>query len=247
MLVSAIPAFNDNYIWAIQARVGSAAVIVDPGDAEPVLAWLAEQQVALAAILITHHHWDHTDGIAALLEAYPRQPIPVFGPDPAMAAPLTTPIACITDPLHDGELFRLPELDNQWQVFATPGHTLDHLCFYTPGYLFCGDTLFSAGCGRMFEGTAEQFQQSLQSLAELPASTNVYCAHEYTEANLRFARAAEPENQAVLMHQRWVKQQRQQGLSSLPSQLGKELEINPFLRAQSAAEFARLRRWKDNF
>lgn len=237
MIVTPIPAFDDNYIWAIQPTLNADAVIVDPGDEKPVQAWLAAQGVGLASILITHHHWDHTDGLLPLLEHYK---VPVYGPH-------NPKIQGITEPLGEGDRFTPAGLECEFQVFETPGHTLDHISFYTPGLLFCGDTLFSAGCGRMFEGTAPQFYASLRKLAELPPATRVYCTHEYTAANLRFARAAEPDNAAIKAAQDEVQKWREQAQVSLPSTLARELSINPFLRAKDATEFAKLRQWKDNF
>ncbi len=237
MLVSAISAFNDNYIWALQPQHGAPAIVVDPGDDQPVREWLRQQDVPLAGILITHHHWDHINGVLPLLRDYS---IPVYGPR-------NPNIQGITHPLEHGTRFTPPSLGRDFQVLETPGHTLDHICFYTPGYLFCGDTLFSAGCGRMFEGTADVFYRSLQSLAELPPETNVYCTHEYTLANIKFARVAEPENQRLIEYEQQVKALREQGLITLPSSIELELAVNPFMRAKNTDDFARLRQWKDNF
>ncbi|RUO72455.1 hydroxyacylglutathione hydrolase [Pseudidiomarina sediminum] len=237
MIVTPIRAFDDNYIWAIQPAPDQAAVIVDPGDAAPVLAWLAQQDVGLASILVTHHHWDHTDGIAPLVQHFH---VPVYGPaNPA--------IKTITHPLHDGDRVTPVGLTQSFEVIATPGHTLDHLSYYGAASLFCGDTLFSAGCGRMFEGTAPQFFTSLRKLAELPEQTSVYCTHEYTTTNLAFAAAAEPDNRAIAHAQQRVAELRARGLPSLPTTLADELAINPFLHARNAQEFAQLRQWKDNF
>lgn len=237
MIITPIPAFDDNYIWAIQPTPNADAVIVDPGDEKPVLKWLKQQGVGLTSILITHHHWDHTDGLLPLLEHFS---VPVYGPN-------NKKIKGISHPLEEGQDFTPQGLECQFVVFETPGHTLDHISFYTPGMLFCGDTLFSAGCGRMFEGTAPQFFASLRKLAELPLATRVYCTHEYTAANLRFARAAEPDNQAIRQAQEEVAGWREAEQPSLPSSIARELEINPFLRASDAQEFGKLRQWKDNF
>lgn len=259
LMVSAIPAFEDNYIWAIQLPDAPAQVaIVDPGQAQPVLEWLAANQLQLAAILVTHHHHDHVGGIAELLAANPTNIIPVFGPD-------NPKISTITHPLRDHKKVELSGL--QLAVIATPGHTLDHISYVGQGALFCGDTLFVGGCGRMFEGTPAQFTESLQRLAELPAATKVYCAHEYTAANLRFAAAAEPGNTFIKTLQTRVAGMRAEGKITVPSTLAQEQQSNPFLRAvqpqwadyfrdlapaevamdSAAARFAWLRNWKDNF
>ncbi|MBY5992011.1 hydroxyacylglutathione hydrolase [Ferrimonas balearica] len=253
MNITPIPAFSDNYIWCLSR--GSAAWVVDPGSAEPVLAHLAEQGLTLKGILITHHHWDHTDGIEALRKAFAA--IPVIGPDnPAIQG--------LTQRVQPGERFELDALEVTVQVLALPGHTLDHLGYQTEHAIFCGDTLFSGGCGRLFEGTAEQMHRSLNLLARLPASTRVYCTHEYTLANLAFAQAVEPGNEALQAYQGWCERQRAQGKPTLPSTIEQERAINPFLRVDqeevvakltaragalpdSVARFAALRQWKDNF
>ncbi len=238
MFITALSAFDDNYIWAIQpAANANQVILVDPGAAAPCHHWLNQHNYQLAAILITHHHWDHTDGVKQLVQQWN---CPVYGP-------ANSSFTGITKPLHHGDSVDLPELKLQWQVIATPGHTLDHLSYFGHGTLFCGDTLFLAGCGRMFEGTPEQFHQSLRLLAELPAETRVYAAHEYSLANLRFAAAAMPGNAAVAAAQKRVEGLRDQGLPSLPTTLIEERAINPFLRADSVSEFHRLRQWKDRF
>lgn len=257
--VSAIPAFDDNYIWAIQLPDAPTQVaIVDPGDAQPVLEWLAANSLQLAAVLVTHHHHDHVGGIAELLAAHDASKIPVFGPN-------NPKISTITHPLQAHACVNLSGL--QLTVMATPGHTLDHISYVGHGALFCGDTLFVGGCGRMFEGTPAQFTKSLQQLAELPAATKVYCAHEYTAANLRFAAAAEPANTFIKTLQARVARLRGEGKITVPSTIAQEQQSNPFLHAvqpqwaeyfrelapadvatNSAAEvFAWLRSWKDNF
>ncbi|WP_035481169.1 hydroxyacylglutathione hydrolase [Gallaecimonas xiamenensis] len=249
--VFAIPAFKDNYIWAIRTGPDSIAV-VDPGDAQPVLAVLAERQWTLSAILITHHHWDHTGGIAELCARYP---VPVYGP-------ASEDIDGITQPLSEGDRVQLQTLETL-QVLAVPGHTRGHIAYFGQGMLFCGDTLFSGGCGRLFEGDAPTMFESLQKLAALPGETRVYCTHEYTQANLGFAWKVEPTNQALKTYMEDVARWRQAGLATLPSTLAKEKAINPFLRVEqtavkAAAEafnegpcdtavqvFAALRRFKD--
>lgn len=207
-----IPAFKDNYIWLL--RKGAAAVVVDPGDARPVLALLEREQLTLAAILITHHHADHQGGVAELL-AHGGAAIDVFGP-------ASESITALSRPLRGGETIDLPALDLSLQVIAVPGHTLGHLAYYGGGCLFCGDTLFGAGCGRLFEGTAAQMLASLTRLAALPETTAVYCAHEYTEANLRFALAVDGANPQLLERAEEVAQLRAGGLASVPSTIARE-------------------------
>ncbi len=188
--ILALPAFDDNYIWLL--RAGGCVAVVDPGDAVPVLGHLAKTGDRLCAILVTHHHGDHVGGVAELLD---RFPVPVFGP-------ALEDIPGVTHPLAGGEHIKLPGIDVEFDIIAVPGHTRGHIAYYGPslgddGAVFCGDTLFGAGCGRLFEGTAAQMQESLAKLAVLPAPTFVYCAHEYTQSNLRFAAAVEPGSIAV--------------------------------------------------
>ncbi len=249
--VLALPAFTDNYIWTWQEN--GAAFVVDPGDAGPVLAYLQDSGLRLAGILVTHHHPDHVHGIPRLREDWPD--VPVYGP-------ADSPFAGASQQLRDGETVRLGSVD--FQVIATPGHTLDHICYYHPQALFCGDTLFAGGCGRLFEGTAAQMHHSLQKLAELPAQTPVYCTHEYTLANLKFAAAARPGHAPTQQRLATVEQQRTQGLITLPSSIGEERQTNPFLCVNDATlraelkqqgmqtddavtAFASLRQWKDGF
>jgi hydroxyacylglutathione hydrolase len=251
--IIAIPAFNDNYIWLL--RHGDRAVVVDPGIAAPVLEVLAGHQLTLAAILLTHHHGDHTGGVADLLA---RVPVPVYGP-------AAESIAGVDHPLHDGDRVMLPELGIDFTVLDVGGHTRGHIAYYGASILFCGDTLFSGGCGRLFEGTAAQMWRSLSRLAALPTETKVYCAHEYTQANLRFALAVEPDNAALRERAFEVAELRSANIPSVPSSIGMELATNPFLRPRSAtviaaarrfrgtavtgdeAVFAALREWKNTF
>ncbi|MDP2809767.1 MAG: hydroxyacylglutathione hydrolase [Rhodocyclaceae bacterium] len=232
MKIIPIKAFEDNYIWAIR-NAGQVAV-VDPGDAAPVLDHLAESGDRLRAILVTHHHDDHTGGIADLVA---RHPAPVFGPAPEN-------IAGVDHPVQDGDRIALPGLAIEFDVLGVAGHTRGHVVYYRRGVLFCGDTLFCAGCGRVFEGTMREMQASLARLAALPPETAVYCAHEYTQANLRFARAVEPDNAAIAARIDDVARLRAANLPTLPSTLGLELATNPFLRWRSpeviAAAAARL-------
>jgi hydroxyacylglutathione hydrolase len=251
--IIAIPAFNDNYIWLL--RHGDFAAVVDPGVAAPVLEYLAAHGLKLAAILVTHHHGDHTGGVADLLARYP---VPVYGP-------AAESIVGVDHPLHDGDRVKLPELDVEFTVLDVGGHTRGHIAYYGASILFCGDTLFAGGCGRLFEGTAEQMWRSLARLAALPPDTEVYCAHEYTQANLRFALAVEPDNVALRERAFDVAELRSNNRPSVPSSIGMELATNPFLRSRSAtviaaarrfrnaavdgdeAVFAALREWKNNF
>ncbi|MBS3798616.1 hydroxyacylglutathione hydrolase [Pseudoalteromonas sp. BDTF-M6] len=251
--VEAIKAYKDNYIWALQGSDNKQVVVVDPGLAEPVFAYLKEQNKTLAAILITHHHWDHTTGVAALKLAYPG--ITVYGPK-------NSPFTDVDVALSDGDTLKV--LNYDFQVRATPGHTLDHICYFGAGLVFSGDTLFSGGCGRLFEGSAEQMWQSMQVFRALDDKTLVYCTHEYTQANMQFAAASQPHNEAVLSYQHQVETKRAQDIITLPSTIGLEKRINPFLRAdvislgaippqfrpqddEPNAKFAALRAWKDNF
>lgn len=251
--VYAIPAFTDNYLWLLTR--GNEAVVVDPGDATPVLRVLKERGLKLVSILITHWHPDHIGGVSALLKQYP---VPVHGPRAE-----SQKIPQLTNLLDDGD--HLSVFGQRFDVLALPGHTLGHIAYYTPGQLFCGDTLFSAGCGRLFEGTPQQMHSSLTRLAALPEDTRVYCTHEYTLSNLAFAVAVEPGNAALREHLAHVRTLRAQHQPSLPSTMKIERAINPFLRAAvpaviaaaaqhgghapaSAAEvFAVLRRWKDDY
>ena len=218
-----LPAFSDNYIWTL--RDATHAAVVDPGDAAPVIAYLDREKLQLAAILNTHHHADHVGGNAALLA---RHKVPVYGPnDPRIAE--------VTDPLKDGERFRLPHFNIEFEVLESPGHTRTHIAFCGGGMLFCGDTLFAAGCGRLFEGTPAQMHASLSRLAALPDETRVYCGHEYTLANIRFARTADPNNTELAESERRARQLRDANEPTLPSTIGEEKKTNPFLRCSTSA------------
>jgi hydroxyacylglutathione hydrolase len=235
-LLLPIPAFSDNYIWLLAKD--DKAWVVDPGEAAPVLAALKSSNLTLAGILITHHHPDHTGGVAALLKEFP---VPVFGPENSPASNL------IDNPLKDKENIRIGTW--QFSVIAIPGHTLDHIAFYCAAdkILFCGDTLFSAGCGRVFEGTYEQMYQSLLKLAALPSDTKVCCAHEYTLSNLRFAVTIEPANQDIINYQKQCEELREKNQPTLPSSIGLEQRINPFLRCKGLEQFSERRELKNNF
>lgn len=254
-----IAAFSDNYIWMLHD--GRHAVVVDPGDADPVLAVLEAHSLRLGGILVTHHHSDHVGGLAALRRHLDG---PIYGPRRE-----NIPKPCT--PLDAGDTVEL--LGQRFAVIDVPGHTAGHIAFFCAAptdasapLLFCGDTLFSGGCGRLFEGTPAQMHASLQSLAALPGATRVCCAHEYTLSNLRFARTVEPANTALADYEAWCQSQRSDGLPTLPSSVALERQINPFLRCgepavaaaarahapqhmtdDPVAVLATLREWKNNF
>ena len=251
MRLSALPAFEDNYVWVLHDA--GRALLVDPGDAAPVLA-AADAGLAPSAILLTHHHPDHVGGVPALLRRWPG--LPVF-------APADERIALDCERVGDGDRLRL--LDRDVEVLAVPGHTRSHVAYVVAGHLFCGDALFSLGCGRMFEGTPAQMLHSLQRLAALPGQTRVCCGHEYTLANAVFALEVEPGNAALAARSAEVSRLRAAGAATLPSTLASERDCNPFLRcdapevlgsigrrlghvpADAVEAFAALRAWKDAF
>jgi hydroxyacylglutathione hydrolase len=256
--IEALPAFTDNYLWLLQDPQRQHCAIVDPGDAQPVLQWLATNpDWQLTDILVTHHHADHVGGVASLKAATGAR---VWGP--ALENIPQRDVA-----LEDNQHIRILGLD--WQVMHVPGHTLGHIAYYHADaqqpLLLCGDTLFAAGCGRLFEGTAEQMHHSLSRLAALPDQTLVYCTHEYTLSNLRFACAVEPQNQAISQRFAEVSQLREKNLISLPTTIAREKATNPFLRSDNpavqavaaqrsgeknlsaVAVFAAIRGWKDQF
>jgi hydroxyacylglutathione hydrolase len=254
--VRPVRAFSDNYIWLIESpSLPSQVVAVDPGEAAPVSAELKRRDLSLAAILLTHHHPDHIGGVPELLRDWD---VPVIAPDDAR-------ISTRTRTASDTQRCELPDLGLSFETLQVPGHTVSHIAFFGHGALFCGDTLFSAGCGRMFEGTPTQMNASLNRLRELPPETQVFCGHEYTAANLRFALTVEPDNGAAIDYQESVARIRESGEPSLPSSLSLEIRVNPFLRCdkpnvRAAAEahaghaledpsdvFAVLRAWKDRF
>ena len=261
-----IKAFQDNYIWCIQNTKTNECVIVDPGDEKPVIQQLISKQLTLKAILITHHHYDHVDGISALLDyaqQHANEHINVFGPS-------NSKISQITTPMKQGDQF--VALGTEFMVYEVPGHTLDHISYYTPQdsqhslpWLFCGDTLFSCGCGRLFEGSPAQMLDSLKKLVELPLNTQVYCTHEYTLSNLAFAQAVLPNDTQLKQYLSTCNKQRSLNQPTLPTTIDMELKVNPFLacsRADVQASvsehtqspiineldtFTRLRSWKDSF
>ena len=257
-----VEAFSDNYIWVLEQPDSRNVCVVDPGDADPVLRLLHAEELDLAAILLTHHHADHIGGVEQLLHHYPAAT--VYGP-------VSSKIDSVTAPLQDADTFEL--FQRRFEVLTVPGHTLDHIAYFAPvgaitgdcGLLFCGDTLFAAGCGRLFEGTPDIMYHSLGKLRCLPSATLVYCAHEYTVANLRFALAVEPHNSNISGRLTEALQVRAAGKPTLPSSVGLELRTNPFLRchiqvnernagptlmdnpSNEVEVFAALRRWKDSF
>ncbi|MFW0061003.1 MAG: hydroxyacylglutathione hydrolase [Coxiella endosymbiont of Dermacentor nuttalli] len=254
-IILAIPALNDNYIWAIVHPKKKNAVVIDPGETKPILDVLEQQDLTLAAILLTHHHWDHTHGISGLLEKYL---VPVYGPDEAM-------IPCCDHLIKGGDYLTLSSLELTFSILSIPGHTLSHIAYYGHQLVFTGDTLFSGGCGRLLEGSSDQLYRSLLKLAALPFNTRVYCGHEYTKKNLEFAKIVDPNN--LKLKKRIVETQKKisQNLPILPPNLRLELDTNPFLRchkksiqqsvikyhghsfADEIAIFAALRQWKDKF
>jgi hydroxyacylglutathione hydrolase len=255
LTVLAVPAFQDNYLWLIHDGVHAA--VVDPGDAAPIEAALETHQLSLAAILLTHHHADHVGGVPRLLSRFNA---PVYGPR-------QEPIPQITTPLGEGDAVIVPKIGLQLSVIDVPGHTSGHIAYFAAveQWLFCGDTLFAGGCGRLFEGTPEQMVSSLGKLAALPDATQVFCAHEYTLSNLRFAREVEPQNEALLTRIEAEEQKRQQNIPTVPSTIGMEKKTNPFLRFRETgiadkllatghlssrepiAVFAALRQWKNSY
>jgi hydroxyacylglutathione hydrolase len=253
---SPVRAFSDNYIWLVHSPVDRRqVVVVDPGDARPVEQHLEQHGLNLRAVLVTHHHPDHVGGVRALSERHRAQ---VLGP-------ARESMPCAAQPLDDGERVSLMDLGLEFDVLDVPGHTRGHIAYVGHGALFCGDTLFSAGCGRLFEGTADQMYESLGRLSALPDETLVYCAHEYTLSNLRFAREVEPANADVAEAFASTTELRSRDEISLPSTIGREKKINPFLRSsqpsvRASAEqqagrkldrpvevFATVRAWKDGF
>jgi len=251
--IEPIAAFSDNYIWLLSTNEGS--IVIDPGESKSLLKILKENKLDLRAILITHHHFDHTGGIEEILSEIS---IDVYG--------LKTHIASINKRLVGGSKINL--LGIEFEVIEIPGHTLDHIAYYSKNngqpILFCGDTLFAGGCGRVFEGTFEQMHNSLSILKKLPSNTKIYCGHEYTESNLAFAKNVEPLNENIISRYNETLNLRKQGIPSLPSTIEAELQTNPFLRVDTEEVqemilkkfntpkddeevFTALRQWKDNF
>jgi hydroxyacylglutathione hydrolase len=246
-----IPAFNDNYIWTL---INDKIVyVVDPGDAAPVMAFCDEHGLSLQGILITHHHWDHTNGVEQLVAQFPK--LTIYGPN-------NSPFKGITHTLEDKQVITLDDLSISFNIMMVPGHTLDHIAYYNEEMLFCGDTLFNGGCGRLFEGTPAQMLSSLSRLAALPEATKVYCTHEYTRANLDFAVFIEPNNQDLVSYRDELSKHNN---ISLPTTIAIQKAINPFLRSHiddvknsimtkttinntdDVSIFAALRELKDNY
>jgi hydroxyacylglutathione hydrolase len=253
--VTPVQAFTDNYIWLIHSPLDPrSVVVVDPGDAAPVQQALSSQGLTLSGILITHHHGDHVGGVVELLR---QQSVPVFGPAHEQ-------VPGNPQPLREGDSAEFQSLGLRFSVLDVPGHTAGHIAYSGHGSLFCGDTLFSAGCGRLFEGTAEQMAASLAKFADLPDETQVYCAHEYTLSNLQFALAVEPGNEISAAYLEECRARRARHQATVPSDIRRERNVNPFLRCdldtvKQAAEgragralnpvevFAVIREWKDGF
>jgi len=251
MNLTSIPALTDNYIWMLTNDAGNC-LIVDPGEARPLIEKIEANRWTPVAVLLTHHHQDHTGGVAELLQRYPQ--LEVYGPQETAAKGAQHIV-------QEGESVTL--LGMPFQVIATPGHTLGHISYYSEPYLFCGDTMFSGGCGRLFEGTAEQMFDSFQKLNELPADTLICCAHEYTLSNMKFAAAILPHDPKILARYQEIKDLRAENRTTLPTKLALEREINLFLRTQDAdlqkalainvesaplwQTFAELRNKKDQF
>jgi len=253
MRIHPVPAFKDNYIWMLED--GRNAVAVDPGDAAPVEEFLRRTGLKLAAVLATHHHADHVGGLPALAQHWK---CPTFGPAREVAAHLDRRLA-------EGDRFTVPGIGIELGTLDIPGHTAGHIALFGDGMVFCGDTLFTCGCGRLFEGTPEQMVDSLAKLARLPGDTRVYCGHEYTLSNIRFAEAVEPGNRKLAARKARDAAKRERGEPTVPSTLAEELETNPFVRcgerevvaaaemhaarklANSVDVFAEIRAWKNAF
>ena len=253
LAIHAVPAFKDNYIWILEE--GGKAVAVDPGDAVPVEQFLEKNGLELTAVLATHHHADHVGGLPALVLHWK---CPTFGPAREVEANLDRRLA-------EGDRFMVPGIGIEMETIDIPGHTAGHVALFGAGLLFCGDTLFACGCGRLFEGTPAQMADSLAKLARLPGNTRAYCGHEYTLANIRFAQAVEPDNRPLAERKARDAAKRDRGEPTVPSTIAEELATNPFLRCRepqvvAAAErhagrrlgneievFAEIRHWKNNF
>ena len=229
--ISPIKSFSDNYIWLIER--GNDAILIDPGDHKPVVKVLQEKKLNLKAILVTHKHFDHIGGISSLIDSYPSVEI---------YAPLYNYNFNFKQ-VKDGDLINLSNIDLSFTVIKTPGHTLDHVVYIDQDHLFCGDTLFACGCGRIFEGTYKQMYESLTKISSLPENIKVYCAHEYTMDNIEFALIEDKANKALLQRKEKLKNLK----VTLPTTIKEELETNPFLRARNESVFKKLRIKKDAY
>jgi hydroxyacylglutathione hydrolase len=257
LTITEIPAFDDNYFWIVRQTGSIYAYVVDPGLAQPVIDYILAHDLILVGVLITHKHADHVGGIQGLQDFY-QNSLPVYGPK-------AEGIAEITHEIINEQTLSLPHLDANVQVISVAGHTLGHHAYLIEDAIFCGDTLFSVGCGRIFEGSAEQMLASLTKLASLPGHCKIYCAHEYTQSNINFALTVTPNNADLLQYASWVAKVRAQNKPSLPSLLSTELAVNPFLRCHTdeikagvarqfktkisdeLQTFTLLRQWKDHF
>ena len=230
--IDPIEAFQDNYIWLIHNDQNS--IIVDPGDAEPVINALERKNLNLVAILITHHHADHIGGVMALQEKYPH--IKIF-------APQKDKYEFVNISLENGDEINIPELQINYKIIEIPGHTQGHIAYYDKKNLFCGDTLFACGCGKIFDGTHEQMYNSLKKISALPKDTKIYCAHEYTKKNITFALSLDPDDTNLKLRKALVSNMK----NTIPSSLEEELKTNPFLKCTSLEAFKRLRDLKDQY
>ncbi|WP_259365700.1 hydroxyacylglutathione hydrolase [Colwellia sp. MB02u-6] len=260
MKVSMIKAFSDNYIWAVSSNLGHNMALVDPGDANVCIEFIEQEKLQLSSILITHHHADHVGGIKKLVDYCKSKqwPLTIYGPE-------SENIPHCDVALSESSKVELTDLGLEFDIIDLPGHTRGHIAYLSQDNLFCGDTLFSGGCGRLFEGTPSQMLCSLEKLSALPEHTQVYCAHEYTQANLNFALSVEPDNTELVDYYNQVLHKREQDIATIPTSIILEKKINPFLRCNqpslmtSAAEFSGdkvndklqtftiIRAWKDNF
>jgi hydroxyacylglutathione hydrolase len=250
-----LPSLSDNYIWLLINDKNANAIIIDPGSSEPCEAFFSQENITPVAILVTHRHWDHVNGIEKLVQQYQ---LPVYGPS-------TEYIPCLTTALDVKDRFKIPHFDLSFEVIDLSGHTAGHIGYLTEDMFFCGDTLFSSGCGRLFDGTAAQLHASLQRILALPRHLTIYCTHEYTVDNLHFALAVEPENEEIQLRLNDAMALRQENQPTLPFTIDQEIRYNPFLRtdkesimkavaqhsgqiiANSEDCFRYLRLWKDGF
>ena len=230
--IDPIEAFQDNYIWLIHNDQNS--IVVDPGDANPVITALERKNLRLVAILITHHHADHIGGVIALQEKYPH--IKIF-------APQKDKYDFVNISLKNGDEINIPELQINYKIIEIPGHTRGHIAYYDKKNLFCGDTLFACGCGKIFDGTHEQMYNSLKKISALPKDTKIYCAHEYTKKNISFALSLDPDDTNLKLRKALVSNIK----NTIPSSLEEELKTNPFLKCTSLEAFKRLRDLKDQY